>query len=247
MIRFHGGPFSNVKVARDVWTARHACVSFADPKQCALAFEVAQSVMLDNGAFSSWNSGVPFDFEGYVAFVRVWERHPAFAFCCIPDVIDGGEEENDRMLARWFAAGMRHGMPVFHLHESPERLRRLAHDYRAVALGSSGTFADVGTAAWWSRMDELMPVLVDTEGCPTVRIHGLRMLNPTVFSHLPLHSADSTNVARNATNAVRWTGPYVPVSEEVRGLVMADRIDRHACAARWSSRHGVQQNMELVG
>jgi hypothetical protein len=248
MIHYHGGPITPTQAAVTLWQSRHACVSYAHPQQVALAFEVAQTVMLDNGAYSAWTQGSAFDFDGYVEWVRVWDRHPSFDFCLIPDVIDGDEAENDRMIARWFQAGMRHGVPVWHLHESFDRLRYLAHAYQRIALGSSGNYATIGTGAWWDRMGEAMAVVCDEEGRPKVRLHGLRMLSPTVFSHIPLSSADSTNVARNVGLDTRWTGSYPPVTNAMRALVLAERIEHHVTAARFNhASRGTQHNLELIG
>jgi hypothetical protein len=78
-------------------------------------------------------------------------------------------------------------------------------------------------------------------------LHGLRMLDPDVFSHLPLASADSTNVSRNVGFDSRWNGPYAPTSKRIRALVMMDRVEMHACARRWCSSTGEQRNFELIG
>jgi hypothetical protein len=74
------------------------------------------------------------------------------------------------------------------------------------------------------------------------------MFDSVLFSHLPLSSADSCNVARNIEIDAAWTGPYVPRSKWAPALVMMDRIEYHASARRWCRRGtGVQQNMELIG
>ncbi len=96
-------------------------------------------------------------------------------------------------------------------------------------------------------MDDAMKVACDAEGRPLCKLHGLRMLDPTIFSHLPLAAADSCNVARNIGIDKKWTGPYAPVTPSQRALVLAWRIEEHASAVRWSRRHGVQQNLELIG
>lgn len=247
MIHYHGGPITPLVAARDLWTRRHAFVSFNRPEQVALAAEVSQTFALDNGAYSVWTRGDAFDFDGYVAWVREWEHHPGFDWCVIPDAIGDGEDANDRLLARWFQAGMRHGVPVWHLDEPTDRLRRLLHGYGRVALGSSGQYATIGTSEWWQRMEEAMQAACDGAGRPLGKLHGLRMLSPTVFSHIPLASADSTNVARNIGLDQRWTGSYQPLTPAMRALVLAERIEMHVAAVRWSGRHGVQQNFELVG
>lgn len=249
MIHYHGTPITPRTAALAVLTARHACVSYAAPEQVHLAFEVCQSVILDNGAFSLWKSGGgKVNVELYAEWVRRWERHPGFDWCLIPDVIDGSELDNDKMLAEWFAAGMRGGVPVWHMHERIERLVELSCSYPRVALGSSGKYAKVGTADWWGRMALAMDAVCDEEGRPTVKLHGLRMLNPTVFSHLPLASADSTNVARNIGIDGAWRGTYLPPSKRERAMILAARIESHASATRWNrSAAGVQENLQLMG
>lgn len=249
MIHYHGGPITPNSTAIALWTHRHAFVSFEHPRMVSLAAEVCQSFALDNGAFSLWGAGKgTVDVEAYGAWVAEWCKHPGFDFAVIPDVIDGSEFDNDRMIGRWFQTGlMRYGVPVYHLHEDLGRLRDLVRAWPRVALGSSGKYANPGDTAWWERMEEVMPACCDGEGRPLVKLHGLRMLNPTIFSHLPLASADSCNVARNIGIDKAWSGPYQPMTKDQRALVMADRIEHHASARRWSRRVGIQQNLELVG
>jgi hypothetical protein len=249
MIHYHGTPMTPVSVATEFYATRHAMVSFERPDQMELVAEVCQSFTLDNGAFSAWSrGGAEVDIAAYADWVRRWERHPGFDWCVIPDVVNGTTEENDRMIARWFQSGMRHGVPVWHMHESLDRLRFLCRAYERVALGSSGQYATVGDAAWWERMSEAMAAICDEQGRPPCKLHGLRMLNPTVFSQLPLASADSTNVARNIGIDAKWDrAPYAPRSKSVRALVIADRIERHASAATWQDTRGVTMNWELFG
>jgi hypothetical protein len=74
------------------------------------------------------------------------------------------------------------------------------------------------------------------------------MLDPGVFSKLPLASADSCNVARNVGIDVHWRGPYTTQSRYVRATVLMERIEKHASAAYWSeSVVAAYQNMELFG
>lgn len=249
MIHYHGSPCTPHAAALALYTRRHAMVSFANPEQIALVAEVCQTFTLDNGAFSFWTAGAGrVNVREYATWVRQWDRHPGFDWCLVPDTVDGDEAENDRLTAEWFQAGMRHGVPVWHLHESVARLVRLCHTHERVALGSSGVFSQPGTPVWWQRMTEAMNAVCDTDGHPPCKLHGLRMLDPTIFSQLPLASADSTNVARNIGIDSKWDrSPYTPRSKSVRALVLADRIEHHASAARWQDTRGVQQNLELIG
>ena len=92
-----------------------------------------------------------------------------------------------------------------------------------------------------------MRIATDEGGMPRAKLHGLRMLDPVIFSHLPLASADSCNIARNIGLDKKWEGPYAPRSRAMRALIMMDRIEAHASARRWCGSAGVQQNLELLG
>lgn len=225
----------------------HAMVSYAHPRQIAQAAEICQSVVLDNGAFTAWRSGKPHDFPGFRAWAALWLKHPAVDWALIPDVIDGDEAANDSLLTAWdLPAAI--SVPVFHLHESLDRLERLIVTYPRVALGSSGQYRNPGSPEWWRRIAEVMRVACDGDGMPRCKLHGLRMLDPRLFSHLPLASADSCNVARNIGLDKAWIGPYVPASKSVRAIIMMDRIESHASAHRWCADWaGVQQDLDLFG
>lgn len=225
MIHYHGLPITPDTAAEVAVRAGHAFVSFVHPRQMGLAVAACQSFALDNGAFSAWRSGSPIvDWEPYYAFCESAKRHPSCDFAVIPDVIDGSEAENDNLAAdfpfpRWF------GAPVWHLHESLTRLNRLAERWPRVCLGSSGEYAQIGTTRWWRRMHEAMRMLCDDAGHPRCRLHGLRMLDPRIFSRFPFSSADSTNIGRNIGIDQKWDGPYAPPTKESRVQTMRARIE----------------------
>lgn len=186
-------------------------------------------------------AGKPTDWPGYYECVEKWHRHPGFDWALIPDVIDGTEDDNDKMLGEWPEAWYGFGVPVWHLHESLDRLEMLCDEYSRVAFGSSGQWATVGTDGWWKRMGQAMGAACDSSGRPKAKLHGLRMLNYRVFTQLPLSSADSTNIARNVGMDVAWKGTYSPASRAMRGLVLAERIEKWQSSPVW---HGME-NMEL--
>jgi hypothetical protein len=254
MIHYHGGPITGeIGTAIELWRARHAMISFNrfwldHQEQIAVAVEMAQSFALDNGAYSTWKAGERPDWESYADFLEQWGRHPGCDFALIPDVVEGSEKDNEKLVEWWL--GKRRpcqGVPVWHLHESLLRLRQLSLFWPRVALGSSGPYAKVGTNKWWNRIGGAMRTVCDEQGRPRCRLHGLRMLNPTVFSHIPLASADSTNVARCIGRDRDWRGWYTPQSHAVRALVLADRIEKHASAAAWNGSKSFEENLELFG
>ena len=124
------------------------------------------------------------------------------------------------------------GVPVWHLHESLERLQRLASEWQTVAIGSSGQWSKPGTNPWWKRISAAMNAICDDRGRPVCRLHGLRMLDPAIFHQLPLSSADSTNAAVNGGSISRF-GMYVPPTAGQRANVIADRIESHNSSPIW--------------
>ena len=232
MIHYHGTPCSGTRdeVAKFL-RSRHALIPFGHSQDVAIAAKVCKSFVIDNGAFSAWRSGEPIrDWRSYYDFVERWRRHQAFAWAIIPDVIDGDEESNDDLLAEWPFSEC--GVPVWHLHESLERLDRLCRSYDRVALGSSGEFSAPGNEGWWERIGEAMALICDDDGWPRAKLHGLRMLDPQIFESLPLSSADSTNAVRNGNRkAVECH------TSTLWGMsIIADRIEQHQSAA-WVPRN----------
>jgi hypothetical protein len=72
------------------------------------------------------------------------------------------------------------------------------------------------------------------DGYPVCKLHGLRMLDPEVFTKLPFSSADSTNIGRNIGIDNNWkNGNYPPPTKESRAMVMRQRIESHNSALKW--------------
>ena len=231
MIHYHGTPCGGPRdqVAKFL-RGRHALIPFVRPEDISTAAEECQSFCIDNGAFTAWKQVAKIDWSLYYDFCETWHRHPGFDWAVIPDVIDGSEAENDALLNEW--PGHIEGVPVWHMHESLDRLDRLCR-WPRFAIGSSGNYSTVGDSRWWSRMAEAMTVACDTDGRPRAKIHGLRMLSPAVFRKLPLASADSTNVVRNA-NLIKRYGMYPSPNISTRMISNAERIELFQSAAVWA-------------
>lgn len=233
MKHYHGLPITPATAAYEAIKQGHAFVSFAHSQQLSVAIEICQSFAIDNGAFSAWKSGNPIkDWTEFYFFAFDCLRYPHCDWIVIPDVIDGSEADNDVLLSEC-PLPKEFSLPVYHMHESLARLERLASDYSRIALGSSGEFADIGTNKWWDRINQIMSVVCDEDGFPLVKMHGLRMLNPAIFSKLPLESADSTNIARNIGIDQRWKGTYQPPTKEMRAALMRSRIESFNSANKY--------------
>lgn len=244
MIKYHGGPITPDRAAIEAWRDGHAMISFANPGQIAIAFEYAAEVALDNGAFSLWKTGARLDVDAYLAFVNLWRRHPAFGWCVIPDIIDGTEDENNKLIEDWPLQNYI-SVPVWHMHESTDKLGWLCDDFPRVAIGSSGEFAQIRTERWKQRMGEAMAVCCDADGYPRTGLHGLRQMDNDVTSNVPYKGVDSCNIARNIGMDSKWEGPYSPTSKDLRAAVLRDRIAHHAVCSRWAGHWG--RNLELFG
>jgi hypothetical protein len=232
MIHYHGTPIggSRQDVARFL-IGRHALIPFGRKDDTGAVLELCQSFCLDNGAFSHWKSGKgKIDFDGYLRWAQSLCRHPSYDWALIPDIIDGTENDNLAWVLKWVRSGTRaKGVPVWHLHESLDYLSWLADSFEIVALGSSGEFKTPGNDKWWKRITECMKVVCFSDGKPRCKLHGLRMLDPAVFTKLPLSSADSTNAAVNCGSVSRF-GMYVPATSAQRAAVIADRIEANNSA-----------------
>jgi len=222
MIHYHGTPIGGSRQdAARFLMGRHALVSFYRPDDLPAVLECCQA---GKGRV---------DFDAYLAWVERFCCHPSFDWCLIPDVIDGTEEDNVELIHKWLRSGSRvKGVPVWHLHESLGWLEWLVDRFEWVALGSSGQWSKPGTPEWWQRMAEAMRVICDDNGRPRCKLHGLRMLDPAIFTRLPLASADSTNAAVNCGSVSRF-GLYPAPTASQRAAVIAERIESHNSAAVW--------------
>jgi hypothetical protein len=224
MIHYHGTPITP-RAALAPMAGRHFCVSYAAPVDLAWCMKHGASVMLDNGAFSAWTRGAIPEWPDFYAWAIPHLRHPHWAI--IPDVIDGDEAANDALLnacplPRELVA------PVWHLHESLNRLTRLTSEWPRVCFGSSGKYAQPGTGAWSARVDAAWAAINATGRRPWV--HMLRAMKEASNGTWPFASADSTNIARNHAGAMGR-----PAQEPE---LMAMRID--ARNPRHTGRRAVQ-------
>jgi hypothetical protein len=229
---YHGTPITPDEVAIRVLRGRHAFISFADSRSLGIVQEFCQSFARDNGAFTMWRQGITVDWQDYFKWVDGIKNWPAFDWAVIPDVIEGSEDENDQLIDDWPFPGQ--GVPVWHFHESLDRLRRLSTGFQRVALGSSGAFDKPNTTQWWMRMNQAMSAVCDDQGYPITKLHGLRMLNPEIFRYVPLSSADSTNVVQN--KGVAWRGQYEPKTPATKAVVIAERIELAPVCTRWAKK-----------
>lgn len=194
---FHGTPIWGDKgsVHRIAVTGAGAFVSNYRPDQLKASLDYAEEVGLDNGAFSFWKNGEKPNWNNFYANLDDVYDNPKLKFFVIPDVIEGGEAENDFLVRRLPKAFRDKAAPTWHLHESIDRLVNLCEDWPRVCFGSSGEFAVIRTKQWHERMVSAFSAIAERGLSPM--IHGLRMLDGRVLGNYPLTTADSTNLACN--------------------------------------------------
>lgn len=219
-MHYHGTPITPRERLHEL-AGRCFCVRFGEHRDVEVCHEIGQSVMLDNGAYSFWRKGVQTDWPAFYEWVEPWLDFQT-TWAVIPDVIDGGEEQNDALLAEW-PHGDR-GAPVWHMHESFERLERLCSKWSRVCIGSSGRYADPSSFEWTMRMHRAMDAICG-DGPAPVWLHMLRAMKQAINGPYPFASADSTNIARNHASSTR----------SVQSMVTA--IDSHQAPARWRKGH----------
>jgi len=249
---YHGTPLGGPRdaVARLCkYARRHFLVPFGREEDLPIIAQECAGFCLDNGAYSAWRAGKPIaDWTPYYEWVEKWSRNPRFDFAIIPDVIDGTEEENQKLIQQWekrFARSRVEGVPVWHLHESLDRLHRLCNSHwRRVALGSSGQWVTAGTESWWHRMHEVMQVCCDSQGFPLVKLHGLRMLRREIVERIPLASADSTTVAQNKSAV---SGNWRPPTDAQRMECIASWLESSTSPTDWTPFTHQQTMLEFAG
>lgn len=204
MLCYHGTPIGSVARNRKELIGRAMCLSYAwgatnesAITQSALDLvRIASYVLLDCGAFTLWRRGCPYDYDRVCDWYRmVRDSRPCpevWLSVLIPDVIDGGQLENDARIDRFPADLAPFGWPVWHTEEPLERLRRLAAEWGRVAIGAMGRHRAVTGPAYTARMVEMFNGLAGQR----VQIHMLRGLR-LAGGPFPFDSADSTDVGRN--------------------------------------------------
>lgn len=214
VIHFHGTPIWGGKgdVHRIAVARGGAFVSFIRPDQMTTSLLQAGAVGVDCGAFSAWKRGITINWLDYYHWLERYYDHSKLDFFVIPDVVEGGQADNDRLIGQLPRDFKGKAVPVWHLHESIDRLITLCREWPRVAFGSSGEFATIRTKAWHDRMRQAFDAIYCQHDFKT-RIHGLRMLDGRVLGAYPLDTADSTNLA---CNVPKFNVKYPELTRQIR-------------------------------
>lgn len=223
-VHYHGTPITPREMLYRM-AGKNFCVSLADPRDAEVCQRIGQSVMWDNGAFTQFTKGRPADWGRYYSWLEPRLGHPHWAV--IPDVIDGTENENRKLIEQWpFRREL--GAPVWHMAESIGLLLDYTQKHYRVCFGSSGAFWEVGSDAWCRRADQAFNALARNGSMPW--IHMLRGM-ATTGKRWPFASVDSVNVARNFKDT------------DSCPEAMARTIDATQCPVMWTP---TETQMELI-
>ena len=213
MIHYHGTPITKRDPHLEKLRGRHFCVSYAHPYDAKWCIEHAQSIMWDNGAFTSYTRGREFDKSGYIGWLD--DKLYGANWAVIPDVIDGSVEDQREYMKGW-PYPVHLSCAVWHMALPLSWLEELVNTYPRVAFGSSGQYWKVNSPEWQDRSDEAWGLIEKTNTRPWVHMmRGLKVAG----KRWPFASADSTNIARNhGSHAIK------KCTKE-----MAERIDAIQC------------------
>lgn len=218
MIHFHGTPLTPKEQLYSM-AGKHFCVSFADPRDADTCLQIGQSIMWDNGAFTSYTQGKQIDYNELYAWLEPKLGHPHWAV--IPDVIGGTVSQQKELLLQFPFPNFL-SAPVWHLNLDLDYLLFLTDHYPKVCFGSSGDYWQVGSEKWCDRINEAFNLLAKKHK-HLPHIHMLRGL-AQAGKHYPFASADSVNVARN----------YKDLGQNPEE--MARKIDSVQCPVKWETR-----------
>ncbi|QYW02827.1 hypothetical protein [Vibrio phage BUCT006] len=212
MIHVHGSPFSGSKYDPEV---EELCshlygtgecgglVSFMGKTQTELVIKHGKKVWFDNGAFSLWkrlkkNGNLNgFDWDKHWTKFYLWllRHYHEIDYFFIPDVIEGGEEDNDRLISSVPREFIDKAVPVWHTVESIDRLLRLCNQFDMVAIGACGPHEHILGEACQNRLSLAFDEIYHRRSIK-VKIHGLRMTDNRVVAKFPFYSCDSTSVVQ---------------------------------------------------
>lgn len=233
---------------------RSFCVSYYHRdrlgKQLDQAIELVGQdgiLLLDNGAFSAWQSGQSLTWDHWERFAAwaadIQARCPQ-AVAVVPDVIGGTEQENWELMNDFQCCGIvdtDRCMPVWHMHESLDYLRNMT-DWGYLAIGSSGQYAQVGTAKWHKRIRVAMRTLNRETMRRGMRRPWVHMMRAQSEMHAyDFDSCDSCNVAVNHN---RWRKRH-PCDNHVASMAQSI-LDRVAASCDGGERRWIDPPATMV-
>lgn len=202
----HGTPITPISLL-DQMVCESFCVSFARPDQidqCVERQDPHGILVLDNGAFSIWQSG-----KGQIDREAFWRWANTFTAVCpqavavVPDVIGGSEHDNllecSYALRDGYASHPERTMAIWHMDDSLDQFETFARIFNFIGIGSCAQYdVQKNRRGYLARLEEARQILDRIEYIEGSRpwVHLMRGLGQLATVEWA-NSADSTNVARN--------------------------------------------------
>lgn len=165
------------------------------------------AVYIDSGAYSAWSRGIAIDLGEYCEFLHNWKDVISYAFNldCIPGqrgqpaTVTEIEEAAAVGIANWRKMRARglHTIHTYHAGEPLSLLSRIVDEASAempepyIAIGGAARLEETARFEW--LRGAIWPRLVDSNGVPRVKVHGLGMTDLRTVLAFPWQSVDSTS------------------------------------------------------
>lgn len=209
-------------------------------------------VFMDSGAFSAFNIGSEIKLDEYAAFLNRY-----------PDIVEFTANLDDLSRDKALAAknswdklkelekqvpkGM-YVVPVYHVREPFEYLRRMVEQYPFIAIGG---MVPESTKDLYHLLDEIWDsILTDKHGKPRCRVHGFGLTTVDLMLRYPWWSVDSTtwimNGAFGGINIMTKDGKAIRVHVSGKSPKKKD-IDAHLDTMPALQRRQVEEIIAAKG
>ena len=164
-------------------------------------------MIIDSGAFSTWNKGEKIDLEAYIAFCK--KHEDIIDYVVNLDVIPGAPGKKNTNVDIKVAA--KQGwtnyqqmkkeisadkiIHVFHQGEDLKWLRRMASSMPYIGLSPANDKTTEQRVKW---LDKCMKYVLDENGVPIVKFHGFAATSTRIITRYPWFSVDSASWKRTA-------------------------------------------------
>lgn len=165
------------------------------------------AVYIDSGAYSAWTRGIAIDLGEYCEFLHNWKDVITYAFNldCIPG--QKGQPASVAEIEAACVAGMQnwramrsrglHTIHTYHAGEPLALLSRIVDEALAempepyIAIGGAARLEETARFEW--LCGAVWPALVDNDGVPKLKVHGLGTTDLRTVLAFPWQSVDSTS------------------------------------------------------
>jgi hypothetical protein len=136
-------------------------------------------IIMDSGAFSVYTKGEVIDMDAYIEYIKEWKRYLT-AYVAL-DVI-GDAEGSFKNWIIMKEAGL-DPIPIYHLHEPTELLYRYMKLTNYIGVG--GVASRMTARNNKILFDNFWRRVVDEEGMPKVKVHGMGITDVDVMTRYP--------------------------------------------------------------